>query len=199
MQARKRGRVWLLPLLLVSAALLVQRTLSEQASPGEALKPIRLTAATLQATLDSLPSDSYLLVELFACVSSRCMSGGPGCVRLTRGAPAHNAFPRPWCPVCQRFRPHYERLAACFNGPPSDPLVRVAQVDCVAQARLCTEFGVRGYPTLRFGHPADFTHGSHGADVDATPREADVLLAWLNNKLGRYVGGTAGALGSALC
>ena len=78
MQARKRSRVWLLPLLLVSAALLVHRTSCEQASPGEALKPIRLTAATLQATLDSLPSDSYLLVELFACVSSRCMPGGPG-------------------------------------------------------------------------------------------------------------------------
>jgi hypothetical protein len=80
-------------------------------------------------------------------------------------------------------------VAARFNGPPSEPLVRVAQVDCVAQARLCNEFGVRGYPTLRFGHPADFTHGSHGADVESQPREADVLLGWLNNKLGQCVWG----------
>ena len=112
------------------------------------------------------------------------MAPGPG-----RALTSPDNTRRPWCPICQRFRPHYERVAARFNGPPSEPLLRVAQVDCVAQARLCTEFGVRGYPTLRFGHPADFTHGSHGADVDAQPREADVLLGWLNNKLGQCVVG----------
>jgi len=94
--------------------------------------------------------------------------------------------------VCQRFRPHYERVAARFNGPPSKPLLRIAQVDCVAQAKLCNEFGVRGYPTLRFGTVADFASGKHGVDVDSSPRDADAVLSWLNTRLSQCVCGRLG-------
>jgi hypothetical protein len=85
--------------------------------------------------------------------------------------------------VCQRFRPHLERVAARFNGPPSTPLVRVATIDCVAQAKLCARFKVSGYPTLRFGHPPDFLGAGQGDTVDGAPREAEVLLTWINTRL----------------
>lgn len=79
MQARKRSQVWLPLLLLVSAALVHRASCKEEPQGGEAPKPLRLTADTLQSTLASLPSDSYLLVELFACVSPCCMLGArPG-------------------------------------------------------------------------------------------------------------------------
>ncbi len=101
-------------------------------------------------------------------------------------APAR--FPvSPWCPVCQRFRPHFERVAARFNGPPSTPLVRVAKIDCVAQAPLCQRYKVQGYPTLRFGHPGDFMGAGQGTNVDGAPREADAVLRWLNGKLRQCV------------
>ena len=93
--------------------------------------------------------------------------------------------------MCQRFRPHIQRVAARFNGPPDVPLVRVATIDCVGQAKLCQRFGVRGYPTLRFGHPPDFLGKGLGVDVDGAPRTAEALLTWINEKLGQCAPGAA--------
>ena len=95
--------------------------------------------------------------------------------------------------MCQRFRPHIQRVAARFNGPPDTPLVRVATIDCVGQAKLCQRFGVRGYPTLRFGHPPDFLGKGVGVDVDGAPRTAEALLTWINEKLGQCVPRVASA------
>ena len=74
-------------------------------------------------------------------------------------------------------------MAARFNGPADTPLVRVATIDCVGQAKLCQRFGVRGYPTLRFGHPPDFLGAGTGVDVDGAPRTAEAVLTWINAKL----------------
>lgn len=91
--------------------------------------------------------------------------------------------------MCQRFRPHYERVASRFNGrPPSASggvSLLVTTVDCVAQQKLCARFKVAGFPTLRFGHPADFLGSGQGTSIDSGPRTAETLLAWVNAKLGR--------------
>ncbi len=55
-------------LLALCAALLVAlapRAAGDTAAP----KAIKLTQETLESTLASLPADSYVLIEMFACVS----------------------------------------------------------------------------------------------------------------------------------
>ena len=89
--------------------------------------------------------------------------------------------------MCKRFRPHIERVAARFNGAPSSPLVRIATIDCVAQSALCGRFHVQGFPTLRFGHPADFLGTGQGETVEGAPREADAVLSWINTRLQQCV------------
>jgi hypothetical protein len=74
-------------------------------------------------------------------------------------------------------------VAARFNGPPSVPRLLLAQIDCIAQKDLCTRLHLVGYPTLRFGHPAEFLGGGLGEEVTGAPREADALLRWINGRL----------------
>lgn len=57
-----------------------------------------------------------------------------------------------WCPACQRFQPEYEKAAIALAGTG----IVVARVDCADNGEVCTRFGVRGYPTIRFGPASGF-------------------------------------------
>lgn len=63
-----------------------------------------------------------------------------------------------WCPHCQRFVPEYARLGAFFASEEAKRHadVVVARADCATNRDLCTRFGVRSYPTVRFGSKQDF-------------------------------------------
>lgn len=74
-------------------------------------------------------------------------------------------------------------MAARFNGAPSTPPLRLYQIDCVAQASLCKRYHVQGFPTLRFGRPADFLGYGQGEEVTGAPREEAALLSWINARL----------------
>ena len=171
--------------LLVLFALLCAALGTEE----EALKPQHLTVDGIDATLTALDPNSFMLVELFACVPTRRRTSRVtrlgGTARMCRALTRRQLLPHrsPWCPVCQRFRPHFERVAARFNGPPSVPLLRVFQIDCVAQAALCKRYHVQGFPTLRFGHPTEFLGQGQGEEVTGAPREAEAVLSWINTRL----------------
>ena len=57
--------------MLCVLALLLHRAACDGDAHEGTLLPMRLSPETLQPTLAALPSDSFLLVELFACV---CLS-----------------------------------------------------------------------------------------------------------------------------
>lgn len=50
--------------------------------------------------------------------------------------------------------------------------IKLAEVDCTVEADLCTQAGIRGYPTLkvfRNGSPTDYTG----------PRQADGIISYM--------------------
>ncbi|KND03453.1 protein disulfide-isomerase domain [Spizellomyces punctatus DAOM BR117] len=64
---------------------------------------------------------------------------------MTNNTPWFVMFHAPWCPHCQKLKPVFEDLAPALKG-----LVNVGEVDCTREGSICKQFGVRGYPTLKF-------------------------------------------------
>lgn len=59
-----------------------------------------------------------------------------------------------WCPACQHFQPAYERVAVFFaSGPGTAARVATLRVDCADSLRLCADFDIGSYPSLRLGAP----------------------------------------------
>ncbi|KAG8921314.1 hypothetical protein FRC02_000319 [Tulasnella sp. 418] len=58
------------------------------------------------------------------------------------------AFVAPWCGHCQRLTPEYSKAAKSL-----DPIIPLYAVDCDANEnkRLCSEQGVKGFPTIKVG------------------------------------------------
>lgn len=87
-----------------------------------------------------------------------------------RGDLALVSFVASWCPHCQRLKLQLPTLAERL----ADTRVRVATVDCVANADTCKSAGVSGYPTIKFFNgtapPLKFTK----RDRDASALEAFV-------------------------
>ena len=54
-------------------------------------------------------------------------------------------FYAPWCGHCQKLAPVWAKLAEMLAD---NRAVNIAQIDCTTSGDMCTEFGVRGYPTL---------------------------------------------------
>lgn len=54
------------------------------------------------------------------------------------------------------------------------PGVLIADVDCTSDGGkpLCQEYGVRGYPTLKYGDPGDFQAYQSGRDFDSLKKFA---------------------------
>jgi len=94
-------------------------------------------------------------------------------------------FYAPWCGHCKSLAPVYEKVAATYKGEPN---VVVAKVDADAHQDLASQYGVSGFPTLKF-----FAKGS--SDKEAEPynggRDADSLVSFINERSGakRLLGG----------
>jgi len=54
-------------------------------------------------------------------------------------------FFAPWCGHCKRLAPTWEELATAAKGK-----FNVAKVDCTIEKDICSQAGIRGYPTVKF-------------------------------------------------
>jgi protein disulfide-isomerase-like protein len=105
-----------------------------------------------------MPSAALLLLLLCTTVALASVTGGPaGPVELTAdtfdehvvhsGKRAFVKFFAPWCGHCKSMKPAWDELGAAHKDSES---VVIADVDCTQHAALCSRFGVKGYPTIKY-------------------------------------------------
>eukprot|EP00808_Paulinella_micropora_P006367 g63005.t1 len=87
-----------------------------------------------------------------------------------KGKAAFVKFFAPWCGHCKKMKPDWDKLAGDFA---SSKTVLIADVDCTVEKDLCSTYGVRGYPTIKYftGNTAatgdDYEGGRDYSDLKA--------------------------------
>eukprot|EP01060_Flectonema_neradi_P008042 TRINITY_DN1573_c0_g1_i1.p1 TRINITY_DN1573_c0_g1~~TRINITY_DN1573_c0_g1_i1.p1 ORF type:complete len:199 (+),score=47.79 TRINITY_DN1573_c0_g1_i1:58-654(+) len=86
-------------------------------------------------------------------------------------------FYAPWCGHCKRLAPDWDKLGENMNKDK----VTIAKIDCTVEDKVCSKFGVSGYPTLKYWNkdaaadkPGDYQGG----------RSLDDLTDFINEELG---------------
>ena len=69
--------------------------------------------------------------------------------------------------------PAWTQLYEEFADSPS---VLIADVDCTVEKDLCSKYGVKGFPTIKYGDPSDLQDYKGGRDFDALKKFADENL-----------------------
>jgi protein disulfide-isomerase A1 len=78
-------------------------------------------------------------------------------------------FFAPWCGHCKALAPEYEKAATTLK----EKDIKLAKVDCTAEAELCQSYGVEGYPTLKVFRGLDSISPYSGQ------RKADAITSFM--------------------
>merc|ERR1711912_1943 len=84
---------------------------------------------------------------------------------VSSGKNAFVKFQAPWWGHCKRMKPDFDKLMAEYKDSKT---VVVADVDCTVHQSLCSEHGVRGYPTIKYyqgGEAEDYKGGRSYKDI----------------------------------
>ena len=55
--------------------------------------------------------------------------------------------------------------------------------DVILQGKLCNRFGIKRYPTMKFGHAADFGEGSEQGLAEINGKlSAEEVVKWLSKR-----------------
>jgi len=84
-------------------------------------------------------------------------------------------FYAPWCGHCQRLAPEWAKAATELKGK-----VKVGAVDATVSTGVASDFGVKGYPTIKF-FPGGKKSRSDAEDYDGGRTAADII-SWASDK-----------------
>ncbi|CAL1149370.1 unnamed protein product [Cladocopium goreaui] len=97
----------------------------------------------------------------------------------TAGKSVFVKFFAPWCGHCKAMKPAWDKLMKQYDGHAS---ILVADVDCIGDGKaMCDDVGVEGFPTIKFGDPANLE------DYEGE-REFDDLAKFAKDNLGPRCG-----------
>ncbi|KAL7662725.1 Protein disulfide-isomerase [[Candida] zeylanoides] len=83
-------------------------------------------------------------------------------------------FFAPWCGYCKILGPEFSSAADTLAETHSDK-IQLAQIDCTEEEELCSEHGIRGYPSLKLIRGGDVG----GIEDYDGPRSADGIVEYM--------------------
>ena len=129
-------------------------------------------------TTHKMSLKSMIAASFVAMASAATTLTGDSFETSIAGKGAFIKFYAPWCGHCKKLAPAWDQLHGEFEDNKD---VLIGDVDCTAEENkaICSQMGVRGFPTLKY-----FTGGDPSGENYEGGRDFDALLSFAKDNLG---------------